>query len=201
MGDSPFSELDRTALQEIDNQENQRGKSPGIPANILQSARASPGHDRWGVNTLWHAVFVSSNGIQLSSTTSNASLGQHRASSPHDRHSSKRYVTSASMLEMGHARRQRRSKTSNELASKRAGSSRRSNRGSVSDQDVSTDSDEARDVEKQRRGLVPLRKTQTEIELDSTAIPYQVPSDDTSGYQETPEELRMDQEDRIKTEQ
>jgi len=32
-------------------------------------------------------------------------------------------------------------------------------------------------------------------------IPYQVPSDDTSGYVETKEELMQDQKDRIETEQ
>jgi len=67
--------------------------------------------------------------------------------------------------------------------------------------EVSTDSDEARDVEKQRLGIIPVRKTEREKELASMEIPYQVPSDDTSGYVETKEELMQDQKDRIETEQ
>ncbi|GAA6059065.1 hypothetical protein JCM10212_002036 [Sporobolomyces blumeae] len=59
---------------------------------------------------------------------------------------------------------------------------------------------EEQDVEAQLQGLIPVRKTEPDIELEKADIPYQVPTDDTSGYQETPEELREDEKDRIKTE-
>jgi len=60
---------------------------------------------------------------------------------------------------------------------------------------------EVPDVEKQRRGVIPVRKTEREKELEDTEVPYQVPSDDTSGYVESKEELMQDQKDRLETEQ
>ncbi|GAA5896623.1 uncharacterized protein JCM6883_006963 [Sporobolomyces salmoneus] len=187
MVEAPFTELDRTALQEIDVRENQKSTSKNT-ATVQGVTSAPDSNDRWGFGTFFNNV-------------------THLfAPSQADSEGAPKHASSPSMLEMGHrsrsshTRRDRKFSRSYELSHTPTTSPRRSTSIPVSEEDISTDSNEATDLEKQRRGLIPLKKTQTEIELDSTEIPYQVPSDDTSGYQETPEELKMDQKDRIETE-
>ncbi|GAA5870214.1 hypothetical protein JCM1840_001592 [Sporobolomyces johnsonii] len=64
--------------------------------------------------------------------------------------------------------------------------------------DVSTDTDEWDDVDKQQAGLLPSKEGGDGIDLAD--LPYSVPTDDTSGFQETPEELMQDQKDQRATE-
>ncbi|GAA5986391.1 hypothetical protein JCM5350_002903 [Sporobolomyces pararoseus] len=192
--DNPFRELDRTAISEIDRNEKQK-TSRGTGGTDLPSQ--TPKDDRWGFGSLFSNIVHSIPGL---------GENKHNKSDEH--------VPTRVDLEMGHRSRSsrprpRRRKAKphryHELSHQASDSSRRSKSSTLVndhflEEGISTDSNEATDVEKQRRGLIPLKKTQTEIELDSTEIPYQVPSDDTSGYQETPEELRMDQKARIETE-
>ncbi|GAA5962095.1 hypothetical protein JCM3765_005519 [Sporobolomyces pararoseus] len=192
MVDNPFRELDRSAISEIDQKEKQKTKGDAQGTSL---GSQPPRDDRSGFGSFFSGILHSIPGLGES---------EHIKSSEQ--------LPSRVDLEMGHRSRSshlRRKKAKphryNELSHQPSSSSRRSETSTLvndhfSEEGISTDSNEATDVEKQRRGLVPMKKMQTEIELDSTEIPYQVPSDDTSGYQETPEELRMDQKSRIETE-
>ncbi|GAA6022977.1 hypothetical protein JCM10207_007737 [Rhodosporidiobolus poonsookiae] len=63
--------------------------------------------------------------------------------------------------------------------------------------DVSTDESEASDVEKQLLGAGSGKGADG---IDLSGLPERVPTDDTSGYQETPEELLEDAKDQSRTE-
>ncbi|GAA5872674.1 hypothetical protein JCM16303_004601 [Sporobolomyces ruberrimus] len=181
MIENPFTELDWTALQEIDLLETQKASAPPRSSSPRSSKENSPG---WAVPTWIHNVLnlTSSSQKRDSRTTPTRS-----------------HVPSPSMLEMGHStssrkrssRRQKRTTTTRSYDLSHSSSHSRSYDVSLSEESS---------VEAQLRGQIPVKKTQSEIELDSTEIPYQVPNDDTSGYQETKEELREDQRMRIESE-
>lgn len=88
-------------------------------------------------------------------------------------------------------------------------SSRHSSRGGASD--VSTDTDEWSAVEKQQAGLLPSssssskraggRGDDSDDSFDASQLPERVPTDDTSGYVESREELIEDAKAQRRTEQ
>ncbi|GAA6007041.1 hypothetical protein JCM11491_001486 [Sporobolomyces phaffii] len=197
MVEDPFSELDRTAIQTIDAEENRRATrgsaSPATP-QVKNGQPLGKGVGAW-LSGVLHRGTTKGNSRspqqgQVGATPSMLEMGQRPSATRKSR--SRRRSTTESH-ELSHGSRPRRSSSAS------APGANKHKYGAESDA-ISTDSDEAADVDKQRRGLVPVRETQIDKELDSTEVPYQVPSDDTSGYVETPEELRQDQKERIESE-
>ncbi|GAA5837643.1 hypothetical protein JCM5353_007446 [Sporobolomyces roseus] len=163
---NPFTELDRTALQQIDVEENKQRQTSGTSTMLTSEPKKE---DVWGgIGNMISNVFTrTSPSSSRSPTPSFLELGRPKSKSRKSRKSTQ----SHSYHELSHH-------PSHELPS----------------------NSEVLDVEKQRRGVIPVRKTEREKELEDTEIPYQVPSDDTSGYVESKEELMQDQKDRLETE-